>query len=68
MHKLSFVELLVHIDNRMNPLVYNYNLTCLYTLGYYDVVTIPTGARHIMVYEDPSTTDNFIGELSSLQL
>ena len=35
---------------------------CLHTLGYYDVVTLPVGARHIMVYKDPSTTDNFFGE------
>ena len=37
-------------------------LLLVHILGYYDAVTIPLGARHIMVYEDPPTTDNFIGE------
>ena len=41
-------------------------LLLAYILGYYDVVTIPVGARHIMVYEDPSTTDNFSGKLDHM--
>lgn len=30
--------------------------------GYYDLVTIPAGAIHVKIYENPSTTDNFLGK------